>query len=93
MSKSLKLIIIGSYAPSLINFRGKLIEAAVNHGVQVVAMAPDLDEETIRALNDLGAEAIPYSLQRTGMNAVADIFSLFDLYKILISPGKLFFAS
>ena len=82
MSKSLKLIIIGSYAPSLINFRGKLIEAAVNHGVQVVAMAPDLDEETIRALNDLGAEAIPYSLQRTGMNAVADIFCLFDLYKI-----------
>jgi len=82
MSKPLKLMLIGSYAPSLINFRGKLIEAAVNHGVQVVAMAPDLDKETFRALEDLGAEAIPYSLQRTGMNAAADLSSLFALYKI-----------
>ena len=81
MGKPRKLIIIGSYAPSLINFRGKLIEAAVARGLHVIAMSPDLDDATTQALIKLGAEPKAYKLQRTGMNAISDASSLYVLYR------------
>ena len=38
------VIVLGAYAPSLILFRGKLIEALVARGHHVVAVASDISE-------------------------------------------------
>jgi|UPI000360EB1E glycosyltransferase involved in cell wall biosynthesis len=77
-----KMILVASYAPSLINFRGKLIESAIARGWDVVVMAPDFDAAMRDALQRLGANPLTYSLQRTGMNPVLDIKSLLSLYRI-----------
>lgn len=76
------IAVVGSYAPSLINFRGELIRALVNQGMHVLAMAPDIDENTASALRAIGAEPVEYDLQRTGMNPFADFAAFSSLYKV-----------
>ncbi len=50
------VVVLGAYAPSLILFRGKLIEALVGRGHRVVAMASDIPDEVAEKLRALGAE-------------------------------------
>ena len=44
----MKIVVLSSYAPSLINFRGRLIEDMVAAGHEVVACAPGDDPESSR---------------------------------------------
>ena len=60
--------IFGSYAPSLIAFRGDLIADAVARGHRVYALAPDIDEATATRLRDIGAEPVDVPLGRTSLN-------------------------
>jgi glycosyltransferase involved in cell wall biosynthesis len=53
-----RVLILGSYAPSLVNFRGPLIRALVERGHDVVAASPDIDLETERKLRELGADSV-----------------------------------
>jgi glycosyltransferase involved in cell wall biosynthesis len=62
------LAIFGSYAPSLIAFRGDLIADAVALGHKVHALAPDIDEATANKLRELGAEPVAVPLGRTSLN-------------------------
>ena len=62
------LAIFGSYAPSLIAFRGDLIADAVARGHTVYTLAPNIDEATAAQLRDLGAEPIDVPLGRTSLN-------------------------
>ena len=55
MTSRKTVVIFGSYAPSLINFRGPLISAIVKRGHDVIATAPDMDAETEAALRKMGA--------------------------------------
>ncbi|HUG45795.1 MAG TPA: glycosyltransferase family 4 protein [Sphingomicrobium sp.] len=64
--------IISSIAYSLANFRGPLIRTMVDAGLRVYAMAPDHDEKTRAAVRQFGAEAVDFSLDRTGMHPVRD---------------------
>ena len=68
MTSSKRVLIIGSYAPSLIGFRGPLIQARIDAGHSVAAAAPDMDEQTATALRQLGAEPREIPLQNTSMN-------------------------
>jgi len=63
-----RLLILGSYAPSLVNFRGPLIAAAVARGHRVFAAAPAIDAGTAEALRALGAEPLSINLARTSLN-------------------------
>ena len=74
-----KVLVLGSYAPSLINFRGPLIAELVERGHRVLAAAPELDGATRSALHDLGAHALDVPMQRTGMNPLSDLALLFRL--------------
>ncbi|WP_114390296.1 glycosyltransferase family 4 protein [Notoacmeibacter marinus] len=82
------ILIAGSYAPSLLNFRGKLIEALVSYGYHVIASAPDIDPVTAEGLKKIGALPVSVPLQRTGLNPFADwryataIRALIDKYRI-----------
>jgi glycosyltransferase involved in cell wall biosynthesis len=64
------IVLFGSYAPSLINFRGPLIAALVERGHRVFALAPDLDESTASAVRALGAEPVEVPLGRTSLNPI-----------------------
>ena len=77
------LAIIAHQAFSLINFRGSLISRLREAGVRVYALAPDYDPETRKKVVLLGAEPLDYSLARTGLNPLRDMFDLFALSFIL----------
>ncbi len=62
------LAIFGSYAPSLIAFRGDLISDAVARGHKVYALAPEIDEATAQQLRSRGAEPVEVPLGRTSLN-------------------------
>jgi glycosyltransferase involved in cell wall biosynthesis len=66
-----KVLLLGSYAPSLINFRGPLIAAMVERGHEVFAAAPDIDADTAAKLVALGATPAPVVLSGTSLNPLA----------------------
>jgi glycosyltransferase involved in cell wall biosynthesis len=66
-----KVLLLGSYAPSLINFRGPLIAAMAGRGHEVFAAAPDLDADVAAKLIALGAIPVPVMLGRTSLNPLA----------------------
>lgn len=66
-----KVLLLGSYAPSLINFRGRLIAAMVERGHEVFAAAPDIDPDIAAKLVALGATPVPVMLGRTSLNPLS----------------------
>jgi glycosyltransferase involved in cell wall biosynthesis len=66
-----KVLLLGSYAPSLINFRGPLIAAMVERGHEVFAAAPDIDADIAAKLVALGATPAPVVLSGTSLNPLA----------------------
>lgn len=67
------VVVLASYAPSLTNFRGSLLEEMVRRGWRVTAVAPDMDTRIADALARMGVEAAPVILARTGLNPLADV--------------------
>jgi glycosyltransferase involved in cell wall biosynthesis len=66
-----KVLLLGSYGPSLTNFRGPLIAAMVERGHEVFAAAPAIDPDLAAKLVALGATPVPVVLGRTSLNPVA----------------------
>jgi glycosyltransferase involved in cell wall biosynthesis len=71
-----RLMIFGSHARSLVNFRGPLIFSLAKCGYEIVAVAPDIDKETADALNQLGAKSREIPLQNVSINPLALLRSL-----------------
>jgi glycosyltransferase involved in cell wall biosynthesis len=88
----MKVLVFGSYAPSLINFRGRLIEDMVSAGHTVVGCAPGSHAGTARALAERGAGYQPVPLRRTGLNPLLDAWSVLRLAEVLrrLRPDLLF---
>jgi glycosyltransferase involved in cell wall biosynthesis len=63
-----RVVVFGSYAPSLITFRGPLIREMVRRGHEVFAVAPDLSDEICEQVRALGAEAVELQLGRGSLN-------------------------
>jgi glycosyltransferase involved in cell wall biosynthesis len=63
-----KVLVLGSFAPSLVHFRGSLISAMVHEGNEVAAAAPAIDEATAKQLRALGAEPREVSLSNASLN-------------------------
>lgn len=74
------MAIVTSQAFSLANFRGDLIKDLVSQGVKVWALAPDYDAQTRSQMQALGAEPVVYAMQRSGLNPLADLRALWQLY-------------
>lgn len=71
-ASKLTIVINGSSGPSLINFRGRLIERMIALGHEVHVTAPDM--ETVETeLLELGAIPHEIPLGRTGLNPLSDI--------------------
>ena len=79
----MKFLMISSFLPSALNFRGKLLEAISLLGYEVHIMAPELNQfpDEHRKLIALGYQVHEIPMQRTGTNPVADLKLLKHLYQ------------
>jgi hypothetical protein len=68
-----RVLLLASYAPSLVNFRADLIKALVAAGHQVTCAAPDIGEDIRLKLAALGSDVCSLQLKRTGLNPMADL--------------------
>lgn len=78
-----KIVIIGSHAISLIDFRGNLIQELIENGHEVIACAPDAPEYIRDELTKYGAKYFNINLERTGMNPFLDLTLIIKLAKFL----------
>jgi glycosyltransferase involved in cell wall biosynthesis len=76
-----KIILISSYAPSLINFRASLIRDIQKNGFKVYGFGPDADEKTRERLEAIDVEYLDFPLSRNTLNPLADIKSIIFLRK------------
>lgn len=75
----MKIIVLASYANSLLTFRQELLEALVGKGHRVTACAPEKNEYVKEKLNSLNVEYRTLPLERTGMNPIKDAITFFRL--------------
>ncbi len=78
-----KVLVLASFAPSLVNFRGALLAEFVRLGHEVVASAPDEDVKTAKSLLDIGVKYRSIALQRTGLNPILDFRCLLSLIRLM----------
>ena len=86
-----KILIIGGNAYSLVHFRGDMIKSMVEEGHEVFAMAPETDLEGDAAavmtrsistqLSSLGVPFLPIPLNRTGINPLRDLYTIYYFIK------------
>ncbi|WNP28410.1 glycosyltransferase family 4 protein [Moraxella sp. DOX410] len=78
----MKFLLICSFLPSIINFRGKLLEAIAAKGYEIHILAPDTDQfqEDFQTLTQLGYHIHNIPMQRAGTNPIADAKTLKVLY-------------
>ena len=76
---------VAGYPDSLLNFRGPLLNALLASGLDVHVAAPDLpaNSEVRQRLEALGVQVHEIPLNRTGMNPVSDLGSLFNLCRLM----------
>ena len=77
-----KIIVIGSFAGSLINFRGHLLKKMAENGHEVLACAPDASPDVQEKLNALGVAYRNIPIDRTGLNPVRDIYTIYRLISL-----------
>lgn len=78
-----RILMIGSYAPSLINFRGKLLETLVDRGHEVFACATDSREDVLQDLQAMGVGYYDIPLERRGMNPFKDLLYCWRLFRLI----------
>lgn len=81
----MKFLIVTSFLPSVLNFRGKLLEALKNNGLEIHIFAPDLEEfaQEKAKLEALGYMVYDIPMQRTGTNPAADLKTLSAMYRLI----------
>lgn len=84
VENKMKFLMISSFLPSVLNFRGKLLEAIHHQGHEIHIIAPDLElfQPEMDKLKSFGYSVYSVEMQRTGTNPIADIKTLFEIYKI-----------
>ena len=76
-----KIVVVGGFAESLINFRGDLLVAMVQAGHDVIACAPDASPDIIAALAQRGVAYQSLPLARTGLNPLLDLRTCWCLFR------------
>ena len=76
------ILLLASYADSLLNFRGPLIADLIKAGHTVTVAAPGISKQLANSLAAIGTKVEPTQMARTGLNPFKDIAyyrSLVDL--------------
>lgn len=77
------IVLIGSYADSLINFRGPLLSKLTRRNHQVWAFAPDAGRSVRKKLASYHVNYRNIPIERTGLNPWADVRTGYRLWKML----------
>ena len=67
-----RILVVGSFAPSLINFRGRLLRDLVAAGHRVTAIAPRITTDIQKQLQQWDVSSISLELARASMNPAQD---------------------
>src|SRR5262249_1829970 len=68
-----RVVVLGSYAPALITFRGPLLRAMRANGHRVLALAPEHDEIVANTLKSMGVEFGTVPMARATIDPLADL--------------------
>lgn len=79
----MKILVCAGYSPSLINFRGPLLQALRSSGHDVIAAGPEDLPEVRARLSDWGVGFRTVPLARTGLNPVEDLSALLALRRLM----------
>lgn len=77
------ILLNGSFAQSLISFRGRLIEAMIGRGHKVHVSAPNISNDIEATLRAMGANVHHVPLARTGTNPWSDVRYAIALFRII----------
>lgn len=77
------VLVLGSYARSLIHFRGSLIAEMSRRGHKVLAAAPAISSEIAADLKGLGAEPVNLSLVNSSLDPFALLRSLREVRRLI----------
>lgn len=80
----MKIAVISSYAPSLLNFRGPLIRDLITAGHQVSVGGPDIDADVRARIEALGAVVHETPLNRNGTGILADLRYYHTLRRLML---------
>ncbi len=78
-----KVLLVGSHAPTLVNFRTPLISAIVARGHEVVAVASHMDAESAETLRQLGARSHELQLANQSLNPLAMWGAIDELRRLI----------
>ena len=86
------VVIIGTVATSFYGFRADLIRTLLKKGHKVYAFTSEYTAEDLKKIEKLGATPITYTLNRGGLNPLADIVATYRLSKKIktINPDLVF---
>ena len=86
------VVVLGSFADSLVRFRGHLIASLTQRGHRVVACAPGAGADVVNSLAAMGAEYRDVSLRRAGLNPYWDLATLWSLFRLFreLKPDVVF---
>lgn len=79
----MKFLMISSFLPSVLNFRGKLLEAIHASGFEIHIMVPEFAHfpDEVQQLKQLGYHVHEIPMQRTGTNPISDLKLLRNIYQ------------
>jgi glycosyltransferase involved in cell wall biosynthesis len=77
------IVIIASFPDSIVSFRGELISALQDQQLSVHVIAPQMSDEILLELESRNITVHQIELERTGLNPISDIKSLFQMYKVI----------
>jgi glycosyltransferase involved in cell wall biosynthesis len=81
----MRFVIVCAFAPSLVNFRGRLLEQIVENGHTVLALAPDFDESTSVWCKSRGIQTGHIDLDNQSTDMLADIRAFTQIYRAIRS--------
>lgn len=90
--KKLKIALISTAASSFYGFRADLIHMLLKKGHQVYAFTSEYTAEDLKKIEKLGAIPVTYTLNRGGLNPLADLIATYKLSKKIkkIGPNLIF---
>ncbi|TCB80442.1 glycosyltransferase family 4 protein [Acinetobacter sp. ANC 4173] len=86
------IVFIGTIASSIYDFRADLIRSLLKQGHQIYAFTSQYNAEDVNKIEQLGAIPVTYTLNRGGLNPLADIVATYQLLKKIktINPDVVF---
>lgn len=81
MKEKRSILIIGTVASSFYGFRADLIRAMREKQYTVYAFTSEYSDADLKKIEKLGATPITYTLNRGGLNRLADMIGIYRLSK------------